>query len=118
MCAEDVDAAGAFNELHRRRPARVDFDRKRDPTPSDEVDPVHPDEAEIGSSDVREHVRRADQTVAIVELWIRSRREDVAAVAIPVGTEPGVADQLTRDPERNRATRRSDEHHRTGYAVD
>src|SRR3954468_8189401 len=118
MCAEDVDAAGAFDEFHRRGPARVDFDGKRDPTASDEVDPVHPDEAKIASSDVRERVRRVHQTLAIFELWIGSGSEDVAAVAVPVGTEPGIADQLTRDPQRNRATRRSDEHHRTRDAVD
>ena len=44
---EDREPVGALDELHRRAPARVDFDRLRNPVASDEVDAVDADETEF-----------------------------------------------------------------------
>ena len=44
---EDRDTVGTLDELHRRAPARVDFDRVRNAVADDEVDAVDADEAEF-----------------------------------------------------------------------
>ena len=112
------ETIGALDELHRRRPARVDFDGVRNAIAGDEVDAVDADDAELLGDGAGERACRVHERLIARELRVACRGEDAAAISVSRRSEGVFADQLARHAERHRATAGRDEYHRTGRAVD
>src|SRR5438876_4716369 len=113
MRAEDGQAVAAFDELHRRAPARIHLNRMRDAVPHDQVDAVDADEAE-------RLAHTAGQTPGSVEdlIVFTGRGQDIAAVAISRDAEGGVAHELPREAHRHDAAATSNEHEGRRRALD
>src|SRR4029434_2241579 len=118
MRAEYGDAVGALDELHRRAPARIDFDRIRECVASGESDTVDTDEAEFVRCRFGKRGGCGHERVIVLEDGFTSRRENIAAIAEAVHPERAVADQLSKDAERHGAAGGRGEHDRAWCPVD
>src|SRR5262245_38571342 len=97
MRAEDGQTIGAFDQLHRSRPARVHFDRVRNAVSRDEIHAVDADQFELLSNRPRERPRRADKSVVTGELRVASRSQNAPAVLEPRRAKGWSSGELSRD---------------------
>ncbi len=74
MGAKDRNPIRAFDEFHRRGPARVHFDGIRDAIAGDDVHAVHARQNECVRDQVRHRCSMTHQRLAVTELRITHRR--------------------------------------------
>ncbi len=112
MSAEDRQAVRALDQLHRRAPAGVHFDRVRNLLLRNKIDAVDAREPERFADGGGERARRLRDDV------FARPDENVPAVAVSGYPERVVADQLSSDTKRHGASARRHEQDRARRAVD
>ena len=111
---EDREPVRTLHELHRRAPARVDFNRVRNPVANDEVDAVDADETELLGHRVAS--APAASTSARHRSSVASRM--FPQYSISRRAERLIADELARDAERHGASAGRNEHDGARRPVD